>query len=87
MLKIIMDDRLTQIEADGSLSGVTADLGRAIRSLHSALEQRDKAAADQFRMAVILMVADPLSPMWTMPPVHNGIGFSGGLVKRRETEK
>ncbi len=77
MLKVETKKGKMMIMASGDLQEITADIAKVISDLYGQLLKSDPGCAYAFRGAMIHVISDPNSPVWTDVDTDNfGIGIT-----------
>lgn len=77
MLKVEANKGKMMIMASGDLREITADIAKVISDLYGQLLKSDSGSAYTFRGAMIHVIADPNSPVWTdMAGEGIGVGLT-----------
>lgn len=75
MLSIEVQNGNAKIKASGSLKELTADIALIVSDIYSQLLQSNEDCAHVFRSAMIHVMADPDSPVWSEHAHLDGFGI------------
>jgi hypothetical protein len=60
------NEQQTSLEASGGITELAAEVGYMTRAIYSALSRNDPMAAALFRASVMIAIAAPDTPTWTV---------------------
>ena len=69
------NDEGVRLEAKGDLLEIAAEVGHMVRYIYTAVMKRDSDAAELFKAAVLVAIADPDSPTWDASAVNPDIAI------------